>query len=129
MDTAWHPPHLYSRATNSAAVWTHNSRNGVFTFTLEGVGYYAYPVHRSFVAYSVSCIVGDDFAWQTHPRSVPAERYFEGLLVLSDSGPRQRTFAQFGSMRTLNEFHIGVKKLKQFGVSFVPLRDIQQCKS
>ena len=126
MDSAWSPPFLYSRATQGAAVRAHNSRNGVFVFTLEGVEYYAYPVHRTLIACSASCIVGDDFAWQTHPRSPAAERYFEGLLVLSGSGPRQRTFAQFSGMRTINEFYIGMKKLKQFGVAFVPWRDIQQ---
>ena len=123
MDSTWHPPHLYSRATNSAVVWTHNSRNGVFMFTLEGVGYYAYPVHRSFDDFL------QHFAWQTHPRSPAAERYFEGLLVLSGSGPRHAPFAQSGGIRMVDEFHIGMKKLKEFGVAFVPWRDIQQCKS
>ena len=124
----WKPLYLYSAAIERAVAFTNHPRAGVFVFQLEGVEYYAYPVHRTLIACSASCIEGEDFAWQTHPRSPAAERYFEGLLVLSGSGPRQRTFAQFGGMRMTNEFHIGMKKLKQFGVAFVPWRDIQQCK-
>lgn len=124
MDSAWRPPFLYSRATRRAVVYVANSRNGVFAFQLEGVGYYAYPVHRTLVACSASCIEGEDFAWQTHPRSPAAERYFEGLLALSGSGPVQRTFAQFGGMRTINEYNVKARKLAEAGVKFVPWRDM-----
>lgn len=124
MDSTWRPPTLYDRATMSAIQCVGHTKAGVLVFTLGDVTYYAYPVHRDLVACSASCIVGDAFAWQTHPRSITAEAYLGCLLVLSGSGPRQRTFMQFGQQRTINEFYIGVKALKKLGVAFVPWRNM-----